>query len=224
VPIAVLPGAAIVAEAAAMLERASAGEAAAAAFVFERPTLVIGSAQGGDRVGSGLEVVRRGSGGGAVYCDRDLLDVSVALPPRHPLVGTDLTESYRWLGEAWLEVLEAAGVAARLVSVAEARAMGDAQKAAARVACFAGVSPYEVLSDDGRKLVGLAQRRRRGAALLHCAVPTAGGQRRVLDHVDAGLAGAFVADTDPLPAPRLLWEAMEPVLAARLAAATAIRR
>ena len=44
-----------------------------------------------------------------------------------------------------------------------------AERAAARLACFAGTGSYELVTSDGRKLVGLAQRRRGGAALLQAA-------------------------------------------------------
>ena len=40
---------------------------------------------------------------------------------------------------------------------------------AARLACFAGTGSYELVTRDGRKLLGLAQRRRGGAALLQAA-------------------------------------------------------
>ena len=115
-------------------------------------------------------MIRRGSGGGAVLCDPGLLEVDVALPAGHALLDADVTESYRFLGQAWVDALAALGLEGRLVTVAEARALPDDRRAAARVACYAGLSPYEVVDPDGRKLVGLCQRRRRGAALFQCSL------------------------------------------------------
>jgi lipoate---protein ligase len=179
-----------------MLDDARAGTAAVAGFRFAAPTLILGSAQrsGALHPNATIVIVRRASGGGAVYADRDLLDVTVALPPGHPLLDADLTESYRWFGEAWQRALTTLAIETRLVSVAEARAVTDPRRAAARIVCFAGLSPYELVTTDGRKLVGFAQRRRGGAALIHAALQARGDQRRVLDYLTAPDGTARYAD------------------------------
>ena len=196
-----LPPAEAVAQAGLVLERAIAGERVRVDLVFSTPTLVIGSAQAPGSVdeaacaAAGVEVVRRGSGGGAVLCDDGLLEVDVAVPAGDPLAIADVAESYRWLGEAWVAALAAIGVAARTVAVEEVRAIDEERKAAARSACYAGLSPYEVVATDGRKLVGLAQRRRRGAVLYQCSVAVHGAPARVrallrpVPGLDAALAG-----------------------------------
>jgi lipoate-protein ligase A len=182
-----VPAAALVAEpvapgvlqarALALLGAARAGTPQVAAFVHDRRALVLGSAQAASTVDEAacardaIAVVRRGSGGGAVLCDPTLLEVDVALPPGHPLAPADVTASYAWLGEAWCEALAALGVAARTAGVDEARALPPARAEAGRAACFASLVPHEVLTADGLKLVGLAQRRRGGAVLLQCAAP-----------------------------------------------------
>jgi len=155
----------------ALLEAAMDGEPGALAVTFTDTTLVLGSAQPEESVdraacaADGVRVLRRGSGGGAVLCDPALLEVDVALPAGHPLLVDDVSESYRFLGEAWRDALAELGVDGRMVAVDEARAATDERRAAARVACYAGLSPYEVVDRDGAKLVGFCQRRRRGAAL-----------------------------------------------------------
>ena len=53
----------------------------------------------------------------------------------------------------------------------EAAAQPPADRAAARLACFAGTGTYELVTlAGGRKLVGLAQRRRGGSALLQAGL------------------------------------------------------
>jgi lipoate-protein ligase A len=133
--------------------------------------LVLGSAQ---RLGvlawPGHAVVRRGTGGGAVICDPSYLMLDVALPAGDPRVADDLAESYRWLAERLLEALRATGAQGLwAVAPTEVRSLDEADRAAGRLACFAGLGPYEIVDAHGRKLVGLAQRRRRGAALFQAA-------------------------------------------------------
>ena len=120
---------AVLEAASALLERAIDGTPGTLAVTFAEPTLVLGSAQPEATVdraacaAGGLHVVRRGSGGGAVLCDPGLLEVDVALPAGHPLLIDDVSESYRFLGSAWLAALASLGIEGRLVTVTEARAL-----------------------------------------------------------------------------------------------------
>ena len=161
------PAAELLARADEWLERTRAdGELRAG---WSRPTdavLVLGSAQ---RVEAEGAAVRRSTGGGAVSCDDHYLMLDVVLPRGHALVIDDVGQSYRWLGRALQRALEARGAALRAVTPREAAERPIAERAAARLACFAGTGSYELLTRDGRKLVGLAQRRRGGAALLQAA-------------------------------------------------------
>jgi len=126
--------------------------------------LVLGSAQ---RVGTPAHALRRSTGGGAVSCDDHYLMLDVVLPRGHPLVIDDVGQSYRWLARGLQAALEQRGAKLRAVTPREAAALPVADRVAARLACFAGTGSYElVTAEDGRKLVGLAQRRRGGAALL----------------------------------------------------------
>jgi lipoate-protein ligase A len=121
----------------------------------------------------GVHVVRRRSGGGPVLWDAGLLGLDVVLPPGHPLADRDVALAYRWLGEAVAEAIRDLGVGARSVPVREARAAqrrDDPRAALAARACFGGLSPYEVVGPDGRKVVGLSQVRRRTGALFQCGV------------------------------------------------------
>jgi len=212
-----LPPRALVAAATALLDDAIAGRAGTLAATFAETTLVIGSAQPEatvDRASceeDGVGVIRRGSGGGAVLCDPGLLEVDLALPAGHALLDADVTESYRFLGQAWVEALAAIGLEGRLVTVAEARSLPGERRAAARVACYAGLSPYEVVDPDGRKLVGLCQRRRRGASLFQCSLACGLEPAAVTRYVrvdPAQLTATRAVDRSP----RVVWTALEPLL------------
>jgi lipoate-protein ligase A len=137
---------------------------------WSRPTdaaIVLGSAQ---RVAAAGAALRRSTGGGAVSCDDRYLMLDIVLPRGHPLVIDDVGRSYGWLARALLAALEACGAELRAVLPREAAALPIEDRAAARLACFAGTGTYELLTrSDGRKLFGLAQRRRGGAALLQAA-------------------------------------------------------
>lgn len=137
-------------------------------WAYERPAVVLGCSQrrllAQAREDEGLAVLLRGSGGGAVLVGPWMLGLSVALPADHPLVAPGLLASYRWLGELLAAVLQDAGVAARALPPDEAR--GAPAAGVLDWACFAGLSPWEPVAADGRKIAGLAQVRRRHGVLL----------------------------------------------------------
>ncbi len=114
-----------------------------------------------------VAVLRRASGGGPVLWSPRLLALDVVVPRLHKLHDSDITASYRWLGEAITSALVSQGVRARALPTRAARAMNDAR--AATLACFAGRSPWEVVVDDV-KVVGLSQVRRRNATLLQAGI------------------------------------------------------
>ena len=104
----------------------------------------------------GLEVVRRRSGGGAVLVvPDDLVWVDIVLP--HGVAPDDVRGSMVWIGERWREAL------APIVGSHGVLEVNDGATRASPwsdLVCFAGIGPGEVLL-DGRKLVGLSQRRTR---------------------------------------------------------------
>ena len=143
-------------------------------WTYGQPALVLGCSQRAlhERVAStsSLEVLLRESGGGAVLTGPWLVSVSLVLPPGHAWLGQGLLESYRHLGQLHANALAELGVAA---TVLPAPRIADTQAAlAARGlpaldwACFGSLSPWEVVDAGGRKLVGLAQRRRQHGVLL----------------------------------------------------------
>ncbi len=140
-------------------------------YAAAQPALVLGTSQRPQEADlsacqqAGVTLHRRSSGGTAVLMSPDFVMLDVALPAGHRLALPDITEAYRWLGEVWVAVLRSAGLPARIISVAEARADRQALDGVIRQACFGGRSPYEVLVED-RKVVGLSQVRRRSGTLL----------------------------------------------------------
>lgn len=156
-------------------------------YSARRPALILGTSQKPKVANleycreAGIEIYRRTSGGAAVLAEPDFVSLDVFLPPGHPLAPSDIVETYRWLGKTWLETLKIIGLAdLRLVNVAEVRAERvasagyDAEEIhrdkLARLVCFGSLSPYEVALGN-RKLVGLAQIRRRAGTLLQCGLP-----------------------------------------------------
>lgn len=173
-----------------------------AAWSYRAPAVVLGCSQRPDaamRAGARearVALVERRSGGGAVLAGPWLLGVSVVLPPDHPLVVPSVAESYRWFGEAHAGALRRAGIQCQAVRLATARTVARwwrSQPAGttARWACFGALSPWEVMTAGGRKLVGLAQVRRRTAALLVSGTLLAQPDWRVLCRVvDGSTRGA----------------------------------
>ena len=134
------------------------------------PTIVLGSSQSfevvnqASAVDRGIHVVRRRSGGGAVWLDDDMLWVDVFVPANDRLWDTDIGRSMWWLGDAWAHALTAVGVSGTVVHKGPMMTNGWSA-----LVCFAGLGPGEV-TIDGKKVVGISQRRNRAGALLQCGV------------------------------------------------------
>ena len=124
---------------------------------------------------AGLDVVRRRSGGGAVLVEPGaVVWVEVVVPRSDPLWDDDVGRAFWWLGEAWAGALASLGLTGGDVHRGRLVASPWSPKV-----CFAGLGPGEVTL-DGRKMVGMAQRRTREAALFQCAVPLAWQPERLL--------------------------------------------
>ncbi len=173
-PAAVLDAGSAIARAVALLEGMPAAGPPALAWTRVRaPALILGRSAADPAVDwrlcaeAGITVHRRASGGGPLLWDHGLLALDVALPPGHALASADVVEAYRWLGEAMAGALHALGaVDARALTPRQARAAPPGDAAAA---CFGGTSAYEVVTAE-RKVVGLAQVRRRSGTLLQAGV------------------------------------------------------
>ena len=153
-----------------------------------RPALVLGSTQQesvvvGDT--SGIDVVRRRSGGGAVLVEpARLVWIDVAIGRTDPLWDDDVGRAFHWLGDAWASTLDGLGLTGAVVHRG-----GLVRTPQSDLVCFAGLGPGEV-TVDGAKVVGMAQRRTRAGALFQCAVPLAWEPDRLaallgFDHLEA---------------------------------------
>jgi lipoate-protein ligase A len=157
------------------------GERSIVVLDVARPTLVLGSSQKDDVVDReavrrrGVDVVHRRSGGSAVLVEPGAaVWVDVTIPAGDPLSDHDVGRAFHWLGAAWAEVLATAGVPARWHDGPMRSTPWSAS------VCFAGLGPGEV-TVDGRKVVGLSQRRTREAVLFQCCAALRWEPERLLD-------------------------------------------
>ncbi|MPZ74690.1 MAG: hypothetical protein GEU74_16000 [Nitriliruptorales bacterium] len=134
--------------------------------------LVLGRGQRRELLHGGtLPVVGRYSGGGAVLMDPGLLCLDVLLPAGHLWLDGDLGRPFQLVGQGWCAALDHLGVPD--VSVHQeptrSRTRGSERERLLAAVCYATLGRGEVTA-GGRKLVGLAQRRRRPGALIQCGL------------------------------------------------------
>ena len=114
----------------------------------------------------GLDVVRRRSGGSSVVLVPGAhVWIDVWVPAGDPLWADDVAAAAVPVGEAWVAALARSGWTGLTVHRA-----GSESAPWSDLVCFAGRGPGEVITADGRKLVGLSQRRTRDWIRLQCLV------------------------------------------------------
>lgn len=142
------------------------------------PALVLGSTQPEDHVDharaqeAGVDVVRRRSGGGAVWVtSQDPIWIDIWISRDDPAWDADVGRAFAPVGAAMSEALHALaperGAAGPDDLVPHTGAM--IRTDASVQVCFAGVGPGEVMW-RGRKVVGMSQRRTREGARFQCAI------------------------------------------------------
>lgn len=168
----------------------------------DRPALVLGSTQRAPLLDvdsaelAGIEVCQRRSGGGLVYVDpTNSLWIDVIVPRGHKLWSDDIGLAFDWVGQTWALALAEVG-AAGPIRVHSGKLMHPDW---GRVICFAGLGPGEVVA-NGRKVVGLSQRRTRDAARFQCLAVTELGASTIRAHLKPGvLSPQLDEQLDALP-------------------------
>ena len=118
----------------------------------------------------GLSVVRRPTGGRAVWHEREVT-YAIAAPASSRF---DLRASYREIHAMLAEALATLGAPVTLAGDRPASGVGSG-------ACFASTAGGEVVATGGRKLVGSAQVRSGDAFLQHGSILLVAGQALVAD-------------------------------------------
>lgn len=155
------------------------------------PALILGRGQRAALPGDvgELTVVPRFTGGGAVLMDDGLLSLDVVLPAGHPWLDGAMTDVFLRVGSVWAAALRGLGVVDVTVhdAAGTGRRQGTPREQLLAAICYATLGYGEVTA-GGRKLVGLAQRRRRNGALVQCGLLRRWEPRDLL--------AAFAADGD----------------------------
>jgi lipoate---protein ligase len=138
---------------------------------FDAPALVLGSSQDASVVDTdaceraGIAIVRRRSGGGAVLLvPGEVTWLDVIVPTGGIGWSSDVHQPMMWLGRHLGAVVGSLVGSSRRVDVHQGPMVSTAWSSQV---CFDGLGIGEVLL-DGRKLVGISQRRTRQAARLQC--------------------------------------------------------
>jgi len=135
----------------------------------------------------GVAVVRRVTGGGIVFHGWDLT-YAITFPREAIAPGEGLIETYRAINRAFAAALERFGVRAGLLE-------GAARSGPPAGACFARPTRYDLVVAE-KKLVGNAQRRRRGWLVNHGSMPLDEGYRELLPLLrDEREAAAFAEES-----------------------------
>ncbi|MFC1606631.1 biotin/lipoate A/B protein ligase family protein [Candidatus Latescibacterota bacterium] len=150
-------------------------------YGWDRPSISIGYAQCAGKVldlercaADGIDVVRRPTGGRAVYHD-DELAYSIVSTIDDPLFGGTLMETY---GKVSGIVSKALLMLNADVDFSKCRTGQDRDLFTSDSPCFVSSSRFE-LNYHGKKLVGSAQRRKKGAFLQHGSILTGPGQENI---------------------------------------------
>lgn len=166
-------------------------------YLWSEPTVTLGyfQAKQEEQISPfpDLPVVRRLSGGGAILHDQEMT-YSCVLPAEHP-VRHDPSQLYVMIHQGLIRLMADCGVLSCLRSdflarVTTSTGAGDSQPAAQPAEdflCFLRQNPNDIVdSQSGIKIVGSAQRRRRGVILQHGSIllnasPIAPNIKGVLD-------------------------------------------
>ena len=151
---------------------------------INQPALVLGSRQNSGLINvaqaqlDGVEICQRRSGGGLVFIDpAQHCWIDVIVPYGSRLWVSDVSLSFHWLGATWAQAIwsllkyepqtkaKPDGTAIRPEVHTGSYSAGDSQG----LICFDSLGPGEV-TIDGRKVVGISQRRTKQGCRFQCLV------------------------------------------------------
>jgi lipoate-protein ligase A len=147
-------------------------------YAWSPPCLSIGYAQPIEQVNRdrlkafGWDLVRRPTGGRAIL-HTDELTYSILLPAKDINTDGSVLSTYKYLSAGLIAALKLLGLT---VNVQPEQQLTEEQRK--DPVCFEVPSSYEILI-EGRKLIGSAQVRRRGAILQHGTLPLEGDITRI---------------------------------------------
>ncbi len=165
-------------------------------YQWDRSAVTIGYVQSFDAVTkTGVEVVRRPTGGGVVDHEQDFT-YSVAIPPSHWLVRLNRMESYHYINRAVGYGLSQLGVTP---SMAEEQIPRHVDRTT--MVCFEQPTRYDVLAND-QKVAGSAQRRTRDGILHQGSVlldelDTSFDNEQLQASIEAGFVEVMGAEFSP---------------------------
>jgi lipoate-protein ligase A len=184
-------------------------------LTVDAPVVVLGSAQDPSHFRFPVDVVRRRSGGGAVWLDPEsMVWFDIIISRSDPLWQADVGQSMWWVGELFAQTLSSLGVAD---AVTHRGAM--VRHELDRTICWTGIGPGEVTAGvGGPKMVGIAQKRVRNGALFQVGVLLAESQVRLASIFGLGNAEESAVQSGEQPvlaSPSAVIEAVAKVLAAK---------
>ena len=170
-------------------------------YGWDRPSISIGYSQKYSSVSGNGEysIVRRPTGGGIVFHDRDLT-YTVVVPAKHPIENLDRVESYHVFHRAVLRAMSAFGKQGKLADSAVSVSDRTTMK------CFVTPTKYDVICEN-RKMAGAAQRRTK-KGILHqgsISLEVSGGDKNKLsEELIRGFAAEFNVDFENFTVPDVL--------------------
>jgi lipoate-protein ligase A len=209
------PAGTLFADTDAALTSVSEGDRIIRVLTVDAPVVVLGSAQDPSHFRLPVDVVRRRSGGGAVWLDPEsMVWFDIIISRSDPLWQADVGQSMWWVGELFTQALLSLGVAD---ATTHRRAM--VRHELDRTICWTGIGPGEVTAGvGGPKMVGVAQKRVRYGALFQVGVLLSSSQFRLASIFGLGKAEETTVQAGERPVPAsacAVVEAVTKVLAAK---------
>ena len=183
-------------------------------YGWDRPSISIGYSQKYCAVSAerGYAIVRRPTGGGIVYHDRDIT-YTVVVPAMHPIESLDRIESYHVFHRAVLRAMSAFGKKGKLAD----SAVHVADRATMK--CFVTPTKYDVICEN-HKMAGSAQRRTK-KGILHqgsISLEVSGGDKgRLSEELIKGFAAEFNVEFENFTVPEVFASEAEKLSSAKFA-------